>query len=148
VQRLRADLGAVGIVLEVEEVTWPELSRRIRSHEAPAFLLGWIADLAEPDAFLRPLFASDGAANYFGLQDTGIDDLLEEGGRETNSVRRAEVYRRLERRVLEQAPLVPLYHSLGVLAMRREVRGLEPGPLGLAIARLERVSLEPAESRR
>jgi hypothetical protein len=40
---------------------------------------------------------------------------------------------------------VPLYHTRGLIAMRREVHGLEPGPLGLAVSRLERVWIEPTE---
>jgi hypothetical protein len=62
-----------------------------------------------------------------------------------NPVLRAELYRELERHVLELAPLVPLYHTRGLLALRHEVRGLEPGPLGLASIRLERVWLARSE---
>ena len=66
-------------------------------------------------------------------------ELLKSGAAEPNPDRRAAMYRQLERHVLDLAPLVPLYHTVGLLAVRTEVRGLEPSPLGLASARLERV---------
>ena len=56
------------------------------------------------------------------------------------------LYRSLERHVLRQAPMVPLYHTLGVVAVHDHVNGLEPGPLGLAKIELERVWLERAET--
>jgi peptide/nickel transport system substrate-binding protein/oligopeptide transport system substrate-binding protein len=139
------DLEGVGIALEVRHVSWREMSQRIDRREAPAFLLGWIADLADPDAFLRSLFESGGAANYFELADPVTDALLEKGSRETNPLARAELYRRLEAHVLDLAPMVPLYHTVGLLAMRPEVHGLEPGPLGLACARMESVWLADRE---
>ena len=42
--------------------------------------------------------------------------------------------------------MVPLYHTMGVVAIRANVRGLEPTPLGLAKVELERVWFEPSGS--
>ena len=56
-----------------------------------------------------------------------------------NPVARAKIYREAEERILELAPLVPLYHTMGVVAIRENVRGLEPGPMGLASVNFERV---------
>ena len=138
-EQLRSDLARVGISLEIENVTWAELSERIEDHAAPAFLLAWIADLPDPDAFLRTLFEAGGAANYFDFHDAQTWELLERGAGEMNPVKRAEIYRSIEQRILELSPLVPLYHTVGIVAMRRTVRGLEPGPLGLASVNFERV---------
>jgi peptide/nickel transport system substrate-binding protein/oligopeptide transport system substrate-binding protein len=144
-EALGSDLQRVGIPLEVRDVNWAEFAQRLDEREAPAFLLGWIADLADPDAFLRSLFEPGAAANFFDLRDDRTHELIRNGAGEINPVRRAELYRELERHVLELAPLVPLYHTRGLLAMRHEVHGLEPGPLGLASVRLERVWLARSE---
>ena len=74
--------------------------------------------------------------------DTEIDGLLEKGSREMNPAERARIYRLTEQRILERAPLVPLYHSVGVLALRREVHGLQLGPLGIASVDMEHVWLD------
>jgi ABC-type transport system substrate-binding protein len=146
ISRIREDLAAVGLQLEVTLVTWSEMSDALEDGSAPAFLLGWVADLSDPDAFLRSLFESNGIGNYFGLKDARTDRLLELGAVEANPVARARLYRSLERHVLRQAPMVPLYHTLGVVAVHDHVNGLEPGPLGLAKIELERVWLERAET--
>lgn len=138
---IRSDLEAVGIRLDMREVSWTELTRRTDDHEAPAFVLSWIADLTDPDAFLSSLFQSGNSANYFEFHDSKADELLDAGARETNPVTRARIYREAERRILEMAPLVPLYHTLAVVAVRRNVRGFEPTPLGVASLDLEHVWL-------
>jgi ABC-type transport system substrate-binding protein len=146
IARIREDLAAVGLQLEVTLVTWNEMSDALEDGSAPAFLLGWVADLSDPDAFLRSLFESNGIGNYFALKDAKTDRLLELGAVEPNPVARARLYRSLERHVLRQAPMVPLYHTLGIVAVHDHVNGLEPGPLGLAKIELERVWLQTAES--
>ena len=57
-ENLRTDLAAVGIELDIRHIPWTEMNRRLDDHAAPAFQLGWIADLADPDSFLRSLFES------------------------------------------------------------------------------------------
>jgi ABC-type transport system substrate-binding protein len=141
-RRIAADLEAVGFRVEVEEVGWAEMSRRTEDHDAPAFLLGWVADIPDPDAFLATLFEPETSSNYFSFRDDGVAELLRAGARETHPVARARVYRDVERRILELAPVVPLYHTVGALACRRGTHGLEPGPLGLASLDLEHVWIE------
>ena len=141
-KKVQQDLAEVGIRLELKKVPWVELSTRTQEHTAQAFLLAWIADLTDPDSFLRSPFESDGAANYFDFHDQRTDELLEQGARELDPIVRAKIYREAEKRIVEQVPLVPLYHTRGTLAMRPHVRGFEPGPLGIANVDLERVWLD------
>ena len=126
-------------------MNWSELARRADDHAAPAFILSWIADLTDPDAFLRTLFQSGNSANYFDYHDAKTDRLLEAGARETNPVTRARIYREVEKHILEMAPLVPLYHTVAVTAVRRNVHRFEPTPLGVASVNLEHVWLSRSE---
>jgi ABC-type transport system substrate-binding protein len=138
---IRSDLEAVGIKMEIVQITWPELSDQLEHRTANSFILGWIADLTDPDSFLRSMCEPDGSANYFAYNCEECAQLLERGARETNPVSRANIYRNLERRVLSDAPLVPLYHTVGIVAMRNNVRGFRPGPMGMAKVDLEKVWL-------
>ncbi|HKQ62107.1 MAG TPA: ABC transporter substrate-binding protein [Candidatus Polarisedimenticolaceae bacterium] len=141
-EQVRSDLSAVGIRLELHNISWTEMNQRLDRGSAPAFLLAWIADLSDPDSFLRSLFQADGSGNYFAYRDPGTDALLETGAGLTNPVERARFYRALERRILDEAPLVPLYHSIGLLATRDRVHGLQAGPLGVAKVDFEKVWLQ------
>lgn len=141
-ERLRDDLAKVGIRLETHEVPWSRLIELIEDSAAPAFQLGWIADLPDPDAFLRTLFEPGGSANYFNFLDPDTAAALERGASETNPIERARIYRELEKSILDKAPLIPLFHSMGMIASRREVHGLKPGPMGIASLDLETVWLD------
>ncbi len=138
-KRIQEDLASVGIRLELQQVTWAELGEAIETHRAPLFLLAWIADLPDPDVFLRGLFAPGGVDNYFSYEDEQVAELLEEGVRERNPMKRTRIYRRLEKRILSRAPVVPLYHTMGVLALQGNVRGFAPSPLGISTVPLEKV---------
>jgi hypothetical protein len=49
---------------------------------------------------------------------------------------------------LNKAPLVPLFHPVGMIASRCTVHGLKPGPLGIGALDLERVWIDAGEARR
>jgi ABC-type transport system substrate-binding protein len=138
------DLAAVGITLDVHQVSWRELSTRIEGHDAPIFQLGWVADLPDPDSFVRTLFEPGSSQNYFDFFDEETGRALERGAGETNPLERARIYRGLEKSILDKAPLVPLFHSVGVIASRKTVHGLKPGPMGIGALSLEKVWLDGA----
>lgn len=138
-RRVRDDLAAVGIRVEVREVSWSELSRLTDDHAAPAFLISWIADLNDPDAFLRSLFEAGTTANYFDFSDPLTERGIVDGSRQMNPVERARIYRDLERHILGEAPLVPLYFTQKTLAVREGVEAFHVGPLGIGRIDLARV---------
>ena len=144
---IRRDLEEVGIRLDVRQVSWADLGEAITARKAPLFLLAWIADLPDPDVFLRGLFESGGSSNYFAFEDAEVGRLLDRGVRELNPLKRSQIYRSLERRILSQAPVVPLYHTSGLISHRNEVHGLAPGPLGVANLSLENVWIAEEEDR-
>jgi peptide/nickel transport system substrate-binding protein/oligopeptide transport system substrate-binding protein len=144
---LKRDLAAIGLTLDVRATSWSDLIAHIEDSDAPAFQLGWVADLPDPDAFLRTLFEPGGSANYFAFLDRDTAAALERGASETNPLERAKIYRELERAILDKAPLIPLFHSVGMIASRRTVHGFKPGPLGIGSLDLEHVWLTPHGSR-
>jgi ABC-type transport system substrate-binding protein len=144
IAQLRSDFAAIGLTLDVHEVTWRELNDRIEGHDAQLFQLGWVADLPDPDSFLRSLFEPGGTANYFDFYDDETGRALGLGASETNPLERARIYRELEKSVLEKAPLVPLFHPVGAMASHRSIHGLKPGPMGIGSLDFERVWIGPA----
>ena len=47
-------------------------------------------------------------------------------------VARVRTYRQVEQRILDLAPLVPLYHPINHLAKRANLLRFGPGPLGIS----------------
>lgn len=144
---LTSNLAAIGLTLDVRPTSWSNLIAHIEDNDAASFQLGWVADLPDPDAFLRTLFEPGGSANYFSFLDRDTAAALERGASETNPIERAKIYRELEKSILAKAPLVPLFHTVGMIASRRSVHGFKPGPLGIGSLDLEHVWLTPRGGR-
>ncbi len=148
IEQLKDNVAAIGIKLDIQNLTWRDLNAKIEENDAPLFQLGWVADLPDPDSFLRTLFEPGGSANYFDFRDEEVARSLELGASEMNPIERARIYREIEKKVLDKAPLVPLFHAVGVIASRRNVHGLKPGPMGIGALNLEHVWIDPTESAR
>lgn len=147
VRQAMEDLATIGLRVELEQITWGEMGQRLNDGNCPAFLLAWIADMSDPDAFLSG-FGEHGNGDSFMFRDELAVDLLREAAREFDPAKRGRLYRKAERHILEQAPLVPLYHTRGMLATQPGVRGMHPGPFGVAKLELERVWFKPEEGTR
>ena len=59
--------------------------------------------------------------------------------RERSSRERLQIYRRAEQAILDDVALVPLFHTVSVVAARPEVRGLTLTPMGMSLLPLDRV---------
>jgi peptide/nickel transport system substrate-binding protein/oligopeptide transport system substrate-binding protein len=136
---MREDLARVGIRIEYRYVEWEEFDRRLTAQDLPAFGLTWVGDVPDPDSFLASLFSTRGVYNLFGYSDAEVDSLLQAGSEMRSSAARADLYRRAERIILQDAPVIPLFHLANNFAVRAEVQGLSVTPFGLGNVALERV---------
>jgi ABC-type oligopeptide transport system substrate-binding subunit len=109
-----------------------------------AFVLTWVADLPDPDAFFYPLFHSSGSINHHHFSDPVLDRLLDDARAGTTNVTRMDAYREAEYRILSEAAVVPIYFSTTLLAVADGVHGVELSSMGVANMRLNRVWLDQA----
>lgn len=147
VERFAEELGAqvedLGLAVDIVVVDWNDFSRGLRTGAFDAFFLTWVADIPDADSFYYPLFHSDGSANHLHYDDESVDAWLHAARGEVDQVRRMELYRRVEQRVLEDAVIVPLHFNSTVIAVRKELEGFEITSMGSAQLRLESVWLDP-----
>jgi len=146
--KLATQMAQVGFQLRCEPLGWLDFFARLEASDGHAFSLNWVADIPDPDSFLYPLFHSRGATNYMRYTNPHVDELLAAGRRARSSLDRLQIYREAERLIIEDAPMVPLYHTVMVVAARPEVRGLDMTPMGMGNISLERVWLEPLQMAR
>lgn len=139
VQGICADLRAIGLDVRLQPYEWSELSGRAISGRLQAFVMSWVADLPDPDAYLFPLFSSRGETNLFGYASPEVDSLLARGRVLPPGEERNAVYAKLQDLIIHDAPLVPLYHSSIAYAWRPEVHDVEIGPAGFAMIDFDRI---------
>ncbi len=143
--KLAAQLNRVGFHVVNEHLGWLDFFSKLEKGEGNCFTLNWVADIPDPDSFLYPLFQSHGATNYMHYSSTNVDEMLSAGRRARSSLDRLQIYREAERLIIEDAPVVPLFHTVVALATRPEVRGLDLTPMGMGSISFEKVWFEPVQ---
>lgn len=142
-ERIGRDLAAVGVRAEFHYLTdWPAFSRRMAERQLPVFLRAWYADVPDPENFLGKLFHSTSPRNYSGYASAAVDDLLRQARHEEAGGRRAELYRRAEELVLEDAPIIPIWHYTYERLFQPYVRSVEVSGLGDPYIPLRRIWLD------
>jgi oligopeptide transport system substrate-binding protein len=141
---MKKELEAVGIKADFQYQTdWPVFSRMLTEGRAAAFLYAWYADIPDPDNFLHQLFYSGSPRNYTGYANPVVDDLLLHARNERDGQRRVDLYRRAEQLILDDAPLIPVWHYPYERVFQSNVRSVEVNGLGDPYIPLRKIWLEP-----
>jgi oligopeptide transport system substrate-binding protein len=138
-------LAQAGIRIRIRWDDWTQLDSLITGRHSQMFALAWVADIPDPDTFLRALFYSKSPTNYFEYNDARVDSLLDVAALTPDPEARSRAFRAVERRVLESAPLIPLFHTATFVGLRSDVRGLVMNPLGISTLAMERLTIGTPE---
>ncbi len=139
---IRENLSSIGIKMRVRYAPWPEFEKRFLSGGMPIFRIATTLDFPDPEALYGYLFDSRGVHNYTFYKNPVVDRLLENGRREMDVIKRAEIYREVERVVLDDLPAIPVLFYTYEQALQPYVRGFEPNPLGEIYINMDRVWME------
>ena len=106
----RQNLGIEATIQQVEFATFLQdlIARRFQM-----FKIGWVADYPDPENFLDQLFHSGSSNNHTGYNNPEVDRFLETARVEAQQDVRYELYRQAEQLIINDAPLIPLWHSGG-----------------------------------
>ena len=142
-ERIVASLAAVGIKAAYQYQTdWPAFSRLVADGKAPVFLYSWNADVPDPDNFLFLLFHSRSPRNYTGYANPVVDELLLAARHERDAQRRVDLYRKAEQIILDDAPVLPVWHYSYERLFQPYVKSVEVSSLGDPYIPLGKVWLE------
>lgn len=142
-EQIRKYLAAVGVQAEIRyETDWPTFSKMLADGKLPVFLYAWYADVPDPDNFLTKLFHSRSPRNYFRYANPVVDDLLIHARNESDLQRRVELFRRSEQLILDDAPLIPMWHFTYERLFQPYVRSVEVSGLGDPYIPLRKIWLE------
>ena len=121
----------LGVPLEVISVDWPEYLQGLSARTYPAFEITWIADYPDPDNFLPVLFGTGSGENHTGYSNREVDRLFAAAAGERDPARRRALYLDAQKRILDDAVLIPAYHSIDYTLVKPYVKGLPITPLGV-----------------
>jgi oligopeptide transport system substrate-binding protein len=142
---VQENLASVGIQVELHEFDdWPTFHQMLQRGDAQIFRYAWYADYPDPDNFLFPLFHSQSPTNFFRYHNPEVDRLLEKARRETDDLRRVELYHETEQLILNQAPAVMLLHYTYERLFQPYVEGIEVNALGDPYIPMSKIWLKSA----
>ncbi|MDZ5647243.1 peptide ABC transporter substrate-binding protein [Nitrospirillum sp. BR 11828] len=95
----------------------------------------WIGDYPDANSFLALMRADAGRENYPSYANPLFDALVDEANGEADPGRRASLLRRAERLLMDDTPLIPLFHKSMRRLVSPHVTGWVPNPLDLTPSR-------------
>lgn len=124
---IREDLAKIGIEANLVKKTWSFYLRETKAGVQPLCLLGWTADVADPDNFLNVFFASEniGQTNISRYQNKTVDELLKKAEADVDQSKRLQLYRQIEEIIRQDCPIVPLVSADQLKATRKDTTGFE-----------------------
>jgi peptide/nickel transport system substrate-binding protein len=130
---LQAQAREVGIDLQLRKEAMPNYLPLIRKGAHHAGDSAWA--FPDPQA-LRQLYHSANAAtgfNYAHYENAEVDKLLDEGMQEFDAGRRAELYKKVQRIVMNDAVSVPLRRLRGVFVASTKVKDVGYSAVGFPL---------------
>ena len=121
----------VGVKLNIEQVDNPTLTARYRAGDFQMRTAAWTDDIADPSE-ITSYFAyfPNIESLHSGWQDKNVDKLYEDGQKESDAAKRADIYKQIQKTYMDAAPIIFLYESGYPVALRKNVKGFVQIPLG------------------
>lgn len=116
--------------VDVREAQFSSILADSAAHRESMWMLGWQADYADPHNFAQPFLAS--AGNYpqnTGYKNPLVDKLIDQAVAETNTAKRAVLYKRIAEIGFNDVAEVPIYQPVSYTAQRDWVKGRAVSPL-------------------
>lgn len=133
------ELENIGLTVQVEVVPKSVMLEQAARSQAPFFRGSWIADYPDAENFLSVFYGKNPAPpNYTRYQNPQFDHLYEQALMTTNDSARYALYRQMDRMVVEDAPVVPLWYDEVVRLVNPRVQGFHPNGLNLLELRTTR----------
>jgi oligopeptide transport system substrate-binding protein len=138
---LAKQLERIGIKLKLEVVEPAILRQWMSQGKADFFRGSWIADYPDAESYFTVFYSKNSSPpNYTRFNNAAYDSIYERSLSEKDDAKRYALYHELERIIIAEAPIVPLYYDEVLRFTQKRVKGLSSN--GLNLLDLRRVRLE------
>jgi oligopeptide transport system substrate-binding protein len=117
-QKLAEALAAMwretlGVDIKVETFSTPNYNELLANDPSGLFLIGWVADVIDPDNFMGTMFRSNPQVKLGGFSNADLDRLINRATSGDNPADRQALYIQAERLLCEDyAAVIPLYYFI------------------------------------
>lgn len=121
-------LKKIGVELVLVQREWSSFKEAVNEGDFDLFYLSWWADYPDPENFLYPTFYSKNwgpAGNRSRFEDARVDNMLQEARQVSDLEEVKGLYRKIQKRVVELAPWVFLWHKKDYVICRPRVKNFK-----------------------
>ena len=133
---IQQQLNLLGFDIKVDVNPPGALREQIAQSKSMWFRGSWIADYPDAENYLSlfysPNFCPKGP-NYTHFSNKTYDKLYEKAQKETSTQKRSELYKQMDRLIMEEAPIVVLYYDQVLRFVQKNIEGLSSNPMNLLI---------------
>lgn len=141
---LQSELRNVGIETKIVTYDWGTYLEKTKNGEHDMAMLGWSADLGDPDNFFYFLLSKSSAEKPAGniafYRSDAMQNVLEQARSISDKEKRVALYKQAQQIFHKDVPWVPLAHAKQILVVNKKVKNLKLHPLNWKYFR--NVSLE------
>lgn len=131
-EAIQAQLGGIGIALDVRTYEWGTLYAQIRAGNFEVCSLAWVG-IGDPDLYYFAFHSTmqpPAGYNRGAYTDRLMDRLTGEARVTTNPRARHRLYARIQRLAARELPVLPLWWEDRVVVHTRRLEGFAPSPDG------------------
>ena len=129
---IQSDLRHVGVKAKIVTFDWGTYLEKTKNGEHDTAMLGWSADLGDPDNFFYYLLSKEAAQKPAGniafYRSDEMQELLVEAQSTMNQAKRIELYKKAQALFHRDVPWVPLAHSKQILIINKQIKNLRLHP--------------------
>lgn len=125
---IQSQLTELGLKIKMEVVMKNVQTQMIASSQTNLFRKSWTADYPDAINFLQLFYSGNKnpkGPNYTQFYNIYYDQYFEAALKETDELKRFELYRQMEEILLEEAPVIPLFYDEVIHFVQNNVEGLE-----------------------
>ena len=129
---IASELEDLGLKIQVEVIQKSLLLEQTAKSQALFFRGSWIADYPDAENYLSVFYSKNPAPpNYTRYRNDEFDRLYEQCLTENNDSIKMNLYQQMDRMVIEDAPVVPLWYDEVIRLTRPSVKNFETNGLNL-----------------
>ncbi|MBI3975744.1 MAG: ABC transporter substrate-binding protein [Armatimonadetes bacterium] len=128
--KIKEDLAAINIQVDVQVLRAADVLGQYRGRTHHMVIARWGADYPDPDNLAKAFADFDSRVLAWRNQwDHPVKQIVKQAVQEADRVKREALYKEIQKVVLEEGPYAVFAYPLRLIAMRSNVKGVDPSPL-------------------
>lgn len=134
VEFIQSQLALNNIKIQISIEKPSVLRQAVNSCEYLLFKKSWVGDYADEENFMSLFYSKSfcpQGVNYFHYRNLEFDMAYEKAQRETRDSVKKLLYQQMDRIIIDDAPVIPLYYDEVVRLVHHNIKGLTANPMNL-----------------